>query len=222
MSFIGDDPRWMTKVLIGGALMLVAGFVLPLPLLWGWRYRLAQRTIAGDPLPMPEWDDVGGLFQDGLKVCGLVLGHVLPVTFPPGLLFALLALLAASTQPRDGAGAVLGLMVLALYVLIGLVALALALYLPVAQARFAASGGDWKVGFDVRGHVRFIAANPANWIIAWLVGLVAHFAGQIGFLLCCVGVFATAFLADAIQAFAMAEAVRVDVAGAPRVSLSKR
>jgi hypothetical protein len=72
-----SDPSWFLKCLIGGFLCLV-----PIAHVWvlGIFYRLADQGRRGEPIRLPEWDDWGRLFVDGLQylLIALVYG-VVPV-----------------------------------------------------------------------------------------------------------------------------------------------
>src|SRR5688572_8350317 len=77
-TFVFEDPRWMTKILLGG-LFYLAGFLLV-----GWFFilgylaRVARNVIQGHDRPLPEWDDLGAFFAEGLRLFGVVLVWVLP------------------------------------------------------------------------------------------------------------------------------------------------
>ena len=66
--FVPEDPDWIKKILIGGVFMLLSARA------GGRRLRgrlrrapRSRRSAAGEPRPLPEWDDLGGIFGDGLR-----------------------------------------------------------------------------------------------------------------------------------------------------------
>jgi hypothetical protein len=76
-----DDERWKSKFLVGGLLGLggVSLWIITWPLLfplWGYSVRIMRRAIKGEPLALPEWDNWGQLFGDGLRfwLVGFVYG----------------------------------------------------------------------------------------------------------------------------------------------------
>ena len=76
-----SDPRWKSKFLIGGLLSL-AGYIIPfVPLIFVYGYcaQIMRRIIVekGEPF-LPEWDDWGKFFQDGVKLFGAGLIYSLP------------------------------------------------------------------------------------------------------------------------------------------------
>ena len=87
-SFPFKDPDWFKKLAIG-SLLIVAGFIIPIsPILFIFRYvmRVMRRIIveAGEPY-LPEWEDWGQLFIDGLKLLGAGLIYAIPALILPYL-----------------------------------------------------------------------------------------------------------------------------------------
>lgn len=98
-----SDPQWIQKLAIAAGLSIgallqtasnlvrseseglamilqVIGLVLLLiasPFTAGYMFRASRNAAHGELLP--EWDDWGGLFMDGIRVIGLYLGYFLPV-----------------------------------------------------------------------------------------------------------------------------------------------
>jgi hypothetical protein len=70
-SFVSEDPDWAKKILIGGLFALASFFLVGAFFVAGYFARLVKRVAAGEPLPLPEWDDLGGIFNDGLRLVGL-------------------------------------------------------------------------------------------------------------------------------------------------------
>src|SRR5260221_12523598 len=75
-GFVLEDPDWVKKVLIGGAFVLLSMGIVGAFFVAGYWARLLRRVAAGDPRPLPEWDDLGGISSDGLKLMGTGLGVV--------------------------------------------------------------------------------------------------------------------------------------------------
>jgi Protein of unknown function (DUF4013) len=215
--FVLDDPEWLKKILIGGAFTLASTFIVGIFFVAGYWVRLLKRVAAGEASPLPEWDDLGGIFEDGLPIVGVYFVHVLGVLVllagfgcAGGLfVFGLGGLSRGSHEAAEAVGALGAMGFAGLYVVLILVGLAMNVYLPAAFVRVALRG-EFKVGFDWRANLAFIRANPANYALSLVVSLVAHFVAQVGILLCCVGVFPCAFWAHLTLAFALAETVRLN------------
>ena len=73
--------KWGMKLLIGSALSF-ASYIIPiLPIfpIFGYFWRIMHQIIVKDEDPgMPEWNDWGKLFLDGIKVFGVYLIYLLP------------------------------------------------------------------------------------------------------------------------------------------------
>ena len=215
--FVVDDPEWIKKLLIGGAFTLASALIIGIFFVAGYWVRMLKQVAAGDPRPLPEWDDLGGVFSDGLAIVGVYLVHMLGVFVlvggfgcAGGLVVFGLGGLGRGEGPADEALAALGGVGIAfLYVGFILLTVALSLYLPAAFVRVALRGG-FKDGFDWRANVEFIRANLANYALSLVFYLVASFVAQFGILLCCVGVFPAVFWGYLILGFGLGETVRLN------------
>jgi hypothetical protein len=215
--FVVDDPEWIKKILIGGAFTLASALLVGVFFVAGYWARMIKQVAAGDPRPLPEWDDLGGIFRDGLPIVGVYFVHMLGVLVlvggfgcAGGLVVFGLGGLGRGGRPADEALAALGgLGIVGLYVGFILLTVALSLYLPAAFVRVALRGA-FKDGFDWRANVEFIRANLANYALSLVFYLVARFLSQFGILLCCVGLFPAAFWAYLILGFGLGETVRLN------------
>jgi hypothetical protein len=212
-TFVGEDPEWMKKILIGGAFTLACALLVGVPFVLGYFSRTLHNVVAGAPRPMPEWDDLGGIFSEGLRLTAVYLLYTLGIVALVAALGCVVALpfmaLSGGRGDLSDAFAVLGgLGLVAFYGLVMLVSLALAVYLPAAIAR-AALRGTVADGLAWREVLGFIRANLGNYLISLLVYLLASFLSQFGILLCCVGVFPAAFWSYMVLAVALGQTVRL-------------
>ncbi len=213
-TFVTEDPDWIKKILIGGLFALACAVLVGIPFVLGYFSRTLRNVVAGEPRPMPEWDDLGGLFNEGLRLTAVYLVYTLGVV---AILAALGCVVIAPVMVLSGGGhrhvseafGVLGgLGIVGLYGLVMLVSLGLAVYLPAALAR-ASMRGTVADGFAWREILGFITANLANYLITLVIYLLASFLAQFGFLLCCVGVFPAAFWGYMVLAVALGQTVRL-------------
>jgi hypothetical protein len=214
-TLVSEDPRWIGKVLIGGVFVLLSALLVGIPFLAGYYGRTLRHVARGEARPLPDWEDLGGLFAEGLQLTGVYLVHLLVGITAIFALAAVVVLPVALSGglPDGGPGQLLaaftGLGLAAVYGLVMLLSLSLAVYMPAALARVA-MGGSFGDGFDWRRNVEFIRANAANYLLALLVYLLAAFAAQFGFLLCCIGVFPAAFWSHVTGAVALGQVVRLN------------
>jgi hypothetical protein len=213
-TFLTEDPDWLKKILIGGVFALGCTLLVGIPFVLGYFSRTLRNVVAGEALPMPQWDDLGGIFNEGLRLTAVYLVYAVGA-------FAIVAVLGAIViapvvalsggghrDLPDVLGVLGGLGIVGLYGLVMLVSLALALYMPAALAR-TAMRGTVADGFAWREVLGFITANLANYLITVVIYLLAAFVAQFGFLLCCVGVFPAAFWSYMVMAVALGQTVRL-------------
>ena len=222
--FVPEDPDWIKKVLIGGLFMLLTGLIVGAVFVAGYGVRLIRRTAHGEPRPLPEWDDLGGIFGDGLRAVAIYLAYALPVMLVP-LSFALIVALgsaglssANSRGASEAFGALAAIGFMGLYAVMAVVMIALGLYVPAALARFVMTE-RLSAGFEVRENLAFIRRNLPNYAMTLLLYLLASFAAQLGIVLCCVGFFPASFWAFCILCWGLGEVVRRDPLLAPRAAV---
>ncbi len=77
-TFVTEDERWMGKIGIGAAVSLASFLIVPIPLLVGYLVGITRNVKDGVERPLPEWDDFGQLFMDGLSVIVGQIVYTLP------------------------------------------------------------------------------------------------------------------------------------------------
>ncbi len=212
-TFVTEDPDWIKKVLIGGAFTLLSAVLVGIPFVLGYFARTLKNVAAGASRPLPEWDDLGGLFQDGLRLTAVYLIYVfgaMIVMAIPSCLMMVPAMIASGSDRGGDAAAALGMLgMLAFYGLAMLLSLALAVYVPAAITR-AALRGTVTDGLAWRQAIAFIRLNVGNYLLSLVCFLLASFLAQFGVLLCCVGVFPVSFWSYLVLAVALGQTVRLN------------
>jgi hypothetical protein len=211
--FVVDDPDWVKKILIGGLFTLLSAILVGAPFVGGYFVRLVRNVARGDERPLPEWDDLGGLFMDGLRAMAVYLAHlaaamILPVTLG-GLLFLMMAVSAGRGDAGDVVGTLAAFGMVGVYAIGGLLMLVLMAYVPAALLRFVLYDRV-AAAFEPREVIALVRRNVANYLLALALYLVANFASQLGVVLCCVGVFPLGFWSGCILAWGMGEVARRD------------
>lgn len=78
-TYITEDARWITKLVIAAVLAFFSFLLIPIPLLVGYTAGIARNVINGEKFPLPEWgDDIGKLFMDGLYIVIAQIVYTLP------------------------------------------------------------------------------------------------------------------------------------------------
>jgi hypothetical protein len=210
-KFVAEDPDWLKKILIGGVFALACSLLIGVPFVLGYLSRTLVNAAKGATRPLPDWDDLGGIFGDGLRLTALYLIHMLGVFVVLGLLFGVLLLpmiLSHAEDPADALGPIGVALVVALYALLLLVSLATAAYVPAALVR-SALAGNIGAGLEWRENLAFIKANLANYALSLVSYLVAGFLAQFGVLLCCVGIFPAMFWSYLVLAMSLGQTARL-------------
>jgi len=176
------DENWIQKALIGSALVL-ANFIIPLvPLffLLGYFYRIMNRVAnEKNGYVLPEWDDWGGLFVDGLKYFGAVFVFMLPGFLLVGLGYGAMftmpffaGLLATLDSNLEGPMAILmmfGSFGGAAFMMLGVfISMALGVVIPPAIAHMSAKN-DFAAAFRVGEWWRVLRANFGGFLIVYIL-----------------------------------------------------
>lgn len=205
-AFAFEDPKWIPKILIGGLFYLAAFLIVGIFFLLGYFARLTRNVIAGVAHPLPEWDDLGGYFTEGLRLFCVALVWTLPVILLVMLFIVPTALMSATeNEAARNAG---GLVATCVWCLVFPVGLATGLIIPAAML-MSVVHDSFGAAFDFRNIFGFIKDNIGNYLLAIVVHFIANFASQFGFLLLCVGIIFTAFWSMAVSSYAFAQVYRL-------------
>ncbi|HKO54555.1 MAG TPA: DUF4013 domain-containing protein [Thermoanaerobaculia bacterium] len=207
-AFVFEDPRWLSKVAIGGLFYLAAFFIIGTFFILGYCARLARNVIAGDPRPLPEWDDLGTYFSEGAMLFAVGLVYMLPIIAIFGFFFVPAIVMAAAAGENELMQTLSGGFMSLIWCLTVPLSLALSLWMPGALL-FAVVDRRFSAAFEFSRIWNFIKANFANYLLAFVVYLIARMAGGVGFILCCIGVIFTAFWAMVITTYSYATVYRL-------------
>ncbi len=138
VQFMMDDEKWITKLLIACVVTLLSVFVLPIFVLMGYSIQIARNVKDGMDVPLPEWDNWGGYFKDGLTIFAAGFIYMLPAL----ILMAIgVAITGVGGATEIDAIAATGGVLLALFGCIaGLYSLALALIAPAIYVQYLEYG----------------------------------------------------------------------------------
>jgi Protein of unknown function (DUF4013) len=169
----------------------------------GYAMRIVRRAARGETYPLPEWDDLGGMFMEGLSAMGAYLAHILPIV----LAVVVVAVPAAILGGRHGdSSPAVALLIIPLGLIAGIIVLAVLFYFPAAFTRMAVAE-RFGAAFEVGENWAFLRRNIMNYLLAIVVFLVANFISQFGILLFCIGIIPATFWCQCVGAYAMGEVV---------------
>jgi hypothetical protein len=212
-GFVFEDPDWIKKILIGGVFAFLSSLLIGAFFVGGYALRVIQRTARAEPLPLPDWDDLGGIFVDGVKVVGLSLVYslvlALVISCPVGVMAGLGVMLGESDS--GAAGAAITITMLVFYAFVTLLSLLLAVYLPAALLRMALTG-RFGAGFELTTNLSLIGRNLVSYLLAIALYVLTSILAQFGLLLLCIGVFPASFWSYCVGAWALGEVARRDPA----------
>jgi hypothetical protein len=208
-KFPFQGSNWRNNFIIGAALTL-ANSILPLvPMIfvYGYALQIMRRTIEGQDLELPPWDDWGKLAVDGLRLMLVGLVYLLPgilvllggFTLYFASIFSWPLLASAAERGGDGQVALLlsisifgSIAIMMLSMLLGSLLILLGLIpLPVVTAHLALQD-KVAAAFRVREWWPLLRANKLGYFAAWVVvfGLMSilYFAFAMAYytlVLCC-------------------------------------
>jgi len=203
--FLFDDPRWLPKVLIGGLFVLLSTVVAGIPFLLGYVARMTRNIMAGDSLPLPEWNDLGEFFGEGLVLFAVSLIYMLPVSVLSILVAIPAAFVDNVNQPalhEVGAG-----IVTCASCVVSMLSFVISLILPAAMLMVITTR-RLGAAFEFRRIQAFITANIGNYLLALVTELLAYVLGFSGLVLLCIGVIFTFFWAVLVTGYAFASVWR--------------
>lgn len=204
-SFVFDDPRWLNKILIGGLFYLLGFLIIGFFFILGYLARMARNVIAGVTQPLPEWDDLGEYFGEGLRLVGVVIIWILPL-IALALLFVVPSI-ALSGLDNEAAQNIGGCAAGSMWCLIFPLSLAVTFFMP-ASLLFAVVEKRFGAAFEMGRIWTFIKANIGEYLLAIVIYFVARFLAGFGIILLCIGVIFTGFWSMVITSYAFAEVYR--------------
>jgi hypothetical protein len=210
-TFVFEDNKWLGKILLGALLSIIP--ILNLVTV-GYMVRVIRNVAAGTEHPLPDWDDLGQFFVDGLLVTIAGLIYALPLVI---IGIAYLVLMIAGAM-AGGDAVALPLVVGWYGVLLCIFApycLLLGAWTPAMTVNYAARpsfGALFHLG-EIWGLIR---RNLGNYVIAIALYLVmSQVASWVGTLVCLIGVFVTSFWLVAFNGHLLGQVLKNDKPSTP-------
>jgi hypothetical protein len=186
-TFIFDDDDAIKKLLIG-----VVVFLIPIVNFAGFGYlvQLIKNVEEGLESPLPEWDNFGGYFIDGLKVLIGLLVYSIPMLLVGCALAVSSIAIQEGVNPAD-ANTMMGIVSVCLSCFILIFALLPYIFMPAIFVRFAETGELSSV-FRIGELWSFIQQDIGSYAIVLLLSFVVFsFLAPLGVIACFIGAFVT-------------------------------
>jgi hypothetical protein len=129
-TFIPEDDDWVKKVAVAAAIVFASTLIplIPMIFLYGYALEVSKNVKSGLDRPLPEWEEWGELFMNGLVVSVAWFVYSIPVMI---LIACVVFASFATADPNSSWVAVFGLVVLScllILLIIGLLFITPALF----------------------------------------------------------------------------------------------
>ncbi len=178
-----DDVEWKTKTLLGALLVIIPilNFVVV-----GYELKVIRNVSKGEQRPMPDWDDIGSFFTDGLQLGLARFVYALPIvifTLPFFSLFFLplffVIITGGDSEAMDRLlGLTMGISFLFAFTGFALAMICAALvgfFMPAVTAHYA-KRGTFVACFEWRAIFEFIRRDFKTYLTIWATNLLAGLA----------------------------------------------
>lgn len=207
-GFVTEDEEWVTKVLIGGVLLL-SNMIIPIVgtlALYGYMITMARNVAQGNPRPLPRWEDFGTLLMRGLYWFLIMLIYMIPVfVVYIGMILAVsVAGVALEGQGEDAVAMVIMGLLFCMLILILVCALFLSLMIYAATVRYIQTD-ELSAALKFGEVLALVRSSPRPWLMVLLISILAGLASSVGILACGIGVFFTSFYAYLVIGHALGQ-----------------
>ena len=171
-SYPFEDKQWVSKMGLGAVISLVPVLNFAMT---GYMIQIVRNLMNDVQEPLPNWDDLGKKFMDGLMLVLAGLVYALPIIILSFLSFGVMAIpsiLSGSSDVSDavaGVGSVVFAGLTCLFVVYGLV---LSVIFPAIYVNYAKEG-TFASCFQLREIFNIIGRNAGAFFTAWGMSLVA-------------------------------------------------
>jgi hypothetical protein len=175
-SYPFEDKQWVSKMGLGAVISLVPILNFAMT---GYMIQIVRNLMNDVVEPLPNWDDLGKKFMDGLMLVLAGLVYALPIivlSCLPLSVMTIPAIIASGNSDFQdvantitGAGGVLFAAMSCLFVIYGLV---LSVIFPAIYVNYAKEG-TFASCFQLREIFNIIGKNAAAFFTAWGMSLVA-------------------------------------------------
>lgn len=212
-TYMFEDKDWLVKIVLGGVFGLLSTFLIGLPFVLGYTLEVIRRVVRGDPQLLPEWDNLGEKFVQGLVLLVIMAIWLIPSWI---VICAQLGITIPFGSDPDYASLVTAVSLCGACLNI-LWAIVISLASPAIFTRYAVTG-QFASAFQFAEIWRFMTKNFVNILIAVILAWVAGLLASFGVILCFVGAFLTWFWSMLVEAHLFGQVYRLAQASAPAAS----
>lgn len=171
-TFVTEDEKWLSKMVVGAIIAAV-------PILnfaWmGYMIDVMRRVLRNDPMPLPDWGDLGEKFMQGLLISIASFIYSLPalivLCLPMGFMIAASSASADAGEALAAIGGVTSVLLVCCLMIYGL---AISFLFPAISLNYA-EAGTFASCFEFGKIWARAQANLSAYLTAWLVILAAGF-----------------------------------------------
>ncbi len=198
-SFVFEDDKWLSKVFIGGLLILASIFVVPFFFVLGYSEAVARKAMVGED-GLPEWADWGDLLKKGFSLAVSLFVYALPIflLLIPMFLTTFLAGAGSDAGISDASAGIVFLVMSITILFYFAYSLFLYLLVPAINTQFirTESIGD---AIRLRDLFSIVKNNIGNVLMLIVFIMVTGIVAQIGIIACFIGVVFTTFYAQLVM-----------------------
>lgn len=207
-GFITKDEKWVTKILIGGVLMIVP--LLNGIVLMGYGFETARNVARGDANPLPDWDNFGEKLMKGLYGFIISLVYAIPVIILQVVSQVLILIGSAAAHDGGrgggGGGGIIALLSMCLVPVILILSIAIGILTAAAFVRYIQTE-NLSAAFQFGEVINMVRNNPSTWVMVAVVYILAALLGAAGVIACGVGALFTTFFGMVAFSHALGQVV---------------
>jgi len=172
-AYVFEDKKWQVKFLLGALISIV-------PILnfawYGYLIQILRNVSDKLDYPLPDWDDLGKKFVDGLVLFVIALIYSLPILLINGALSGSIAITEAITGGNSASGvyALYSVLSVTISCLSILYAVVISFFFPAIMVYYARRG-TFGSCFRFRKIFGLIKENAGDYLVAWLVSVIISF-----------------------------------------------
>lgn len=205
-SFITDDEEWVTKILVGGLLLLIP--IIGQFALLGYVFEVGRNVYHGSEQPLPRWNDFGNKLLQGLVHAVISFLYSLPILVPICLFVGWIVMIGTRVEEvvdEVMVGFSIAGGFLCLIPVLIVLGLLLQMLMFVAYVRYIQTeslGAALNLG-DILG---MFSRSLGGWFILLLINILCGFVAGLGSIGCGIGVLFTTVYAQAVFGHALGQA----------------